>query len=217
MPSKSRRSGTLSVSTDDGSLSISRIDFSSVSSPRLDFTDLIIRRNRYSFDSWLRIFMTVQGLSRGALLVHSSGIRYEGKASVFPGRSGSGKSTMIRKLGKDAALSDELVLLRRSGKRVTASSTPFWGELKTGNGGNFTSLVRGFYYIKHGKKLLKTRLAKGESLRRFLACVLFFSKTPDDVGKMLALASSVSRGAPAYELSFALDTPKAELIKSLKG
>src|SRR5437773_8348802 len=53
----------------------------------------------------------------------------DGKAYIFTGRSGAGKSTVASLSPEGSVLTDEISLLRREHGMWRAYGTPFWGEL----------------------------------------------------------------------------------------
>ncbi|MFH1369179.1 MAG: hypothetical protein ABII64_08645 [Elusimicrobiota bacterium] len=212
---KAEKTGKVTVSSTGGKTSISRSDFDLISNDGLTRAVLRCAKNKYSFDSWLRVFLTLLGLKKSSVLVHASGLHVNKSVFLFPGVSGSGKSSITRIFGRRNALSDEIVMLQ-AGKNVNAASTPFWGELKKGTGHIFNSGLRGVFFIKHGKKLSAARLTPGQALKKLLSTVLFFSKESAHVKKLLALAARISGAVPAYDLSFSLNVKRNELIKFLK-
>ncbi len=74
--------------------------------------------------------------SRGGFLVHASAGVYQGRGILFPGVSGTGKSTIAREAGFDEVLSDEMVIIEFCFSSSTQQehhgyqlySTPFWSE-----------------------------------------------------------------------------------------
>ena len=83
---------------------------------------------RYPLDQ----ILVVQHLAaRGGVLLHAACVVHEGRATVMPGVSGAGKSTICSSLVADSAMtvmSDDRVVLRVEGDRVMAYGTPWPGE-----------------------------------------------------------------------------------------
>ncbi len=83
---------------------------------------------RYPLDQ----ILVVQHLAaRGGVLLHAACVVHDGLATVMPGVSGAGKSTICRSLVGDSAMtvmSDDRVVLRVEGDRVMAYGTPWPGE-----------------------------------------------------------------------------------------
>jgi len=77
-------------------------------------------------------------LSRGGILLHAAGVIRSGRALVFCGPTGSGKTTLARLAGSQPLLSDEsIAITRRSATRGSRKvyygyGTPFFGELAAG-------------------------------------------------------------------------------------
>ena len=207
--------GELTVKTSRSRWEISRRDFSSVTLVNVSKTCLECAVNKFSFDSWLRIFVTLLGQDKNSLLIHSSGICRSGSGLIFPGRSGMGKSTITGILGKKNALSDEIVMLTSAGNGMLASSTPFWGELKMGSHKKRTCRPKGLFFIKHGRELRSEKLSRTDALKKLLATVLFFSRENVKVEKMLSLCARACGKIPAYTLAFPLGVKRKELLDAI--
>ncbi|MGB0035547.1 MAG: hypothetical protein WBP79_08750, partial [Candidatus Acidiferrales bacterium] len=76
-------SGVFSYDLDDASVMLGRAD--------AEFRGV---RHEYALDSLLRILLTMILLPRRGFLLHAATVVREGRAYVFMGRSGAGKSTV---------------------------------------------------------------------------------------------------------------------------
>ena len=77
--------------------------------------------NPYSIDSALRIIHSLILARQGGLLVHAASAVRNGKAFLFAGVSGAGKTTISRLAPPDATLlTDEISYLRRNGDGYVA-------------------------------------------------------------------------------------------------
>ena len=86
--------------------------------------------NPYSIDAVLRIVHTLVLVKQGGFLLHSASAIRNGKAFLFAGVSGAGKTTISRLAPPDAALlTDEVSYVRREHEGYIAYGTPFTGEL----------------------------------------------------------------------------------------
>ena len=80
-------------------------------------------------DYALRCVVALTGWFHRALLLHASAIVLDGRAVLFVGPSGTGKSTAARLRPPDAPLlADDLVLLRFCESLCEAWATPFWSK-----------------------------------------------------------------------------------------
>src|SRR2546423_12925712 len=82
--------------------------------------------NPYSLDTAIRVLHTLVLASQGGFLLHAASAVRNGKAFLFFGPSGAGKTTMVRAAPADAILlTDEISYVRQLGDGYTAYGTPF--------------------------------------------------------------------------------------------
>lgn len=85
-----------------------------------------------ALSSMLRIACSQALLAHGAVSIHASAVLYDGKAYLFTGRSGTGKSThsslWLRHVPGSTLLNDDNPVLRVAGGRVVAYGTPWSGK-----------------------------------------------------------------------------------------
>jgi hypothetical protein len=80
----------------------------------------------YAIDCVLRIVHSLILARQGGFLVHAASAIRGGKAFLFSGVSGAGKTTISRLAPPDATLlTDEISYVRREGNRYMACGTPF--------------------------------------------------------------------------------------------
>jgi hypothetical protein len=104
-------------------------------------------------ESFLRIAYSFLALEQGGLLLHSAGIRRDrdavGRGYIFPGRSGTGKSTIAGfATAREEVLSDEMVLVRPESGGYCVYSTPFYGTGERGVRDRSAHLCAGFLPLK---------------------------------------------------------------------
>jgi hypothetical protein len=119
----------------EGKIFYFREDFGIKTDFVLNTIQCFVVENIYSFDSMLRLIFSLVLFTQNGLLLHSSGIVYKNKGFLFVGRSGKGKSTLVKNSvsrNEDIKiLSDELVGVMVINSSVFTYKSPFWGELKT--------------------------------------------------------------------------------------
>ena len=70
-------------------------------------------KNQYTLDSLLRVLLSWKLLEHQGFLLHAATVIRNGKAYIFTGRSGAGKSTVATLSPQGSVLTDEISLLRR--------------------------------------------------------------------------------------------------------
>jgi hypothetical protein len=158
----------------------------------------------YSFDACLRVLLSVLLPRLGGLLLHASAVAAaRGRGYVFAGRSGSGKTTIARLLGKASILNDELCTVGTDNKRdVTVNGTPFWGEMKTGPAHPESFRLAALYFLKKAPFTARERLGSRETFRRLLGCICSFSNNAEETERILCVAEKIVGLVPAYVLHF---------------
>jgi hypothetical protein len=157
--------------------------------------------NQYALDSLLRVFLSWKLLEHQGFLLHAATVIRDGKAYIFTGRSGAGKSTVATLSPQGSVLTDEISLLRRENGVWRAYGTPFWGEFKAA-GSNSSAPVAGIFRLLQAPENRVTALRPMALLRAILPNVLFFSnaaKTNRQLLEILILAVTEMNG---YNLSF---------------
>ena len=109
--------------------------------------------NPYSIDAVLRIVHSLVLAQDAGFLVHAASAVRNGKAFLFSGVSGAGKTTISRLAPADATLlTDEISYVRKDGNSYVAFGTPFTGELaKVGE--NMSAPVAALYFLAQGSSI----------------------------------------------------------------
>lgn len=203
------------VNIDKNGVRITRSDFNSVSDRGFSETYLEIENNIYSFDSWLRIFITLIGARKRMILLHSSGVVFDGSAVLFPAVSGSGKSTIIRKLGAKNALSDELSPLFANKGCFYSCYSPFWGELKRKNKKRGVKSVSAAFFPQKSTYNGINKLKPDSFFRKLLKNTLFFLKDAKYMESVLSFARLSSQNIRGYDLHLRKDASRKSIIEIL--
>ena len=80
----------------------------------------------WAIEHLLKRLCAYLALRDGGLLFHCAGLVVEGKAYLFTGQSGAGKSTVVELSSRALILNDDMVVLRPIGESWWAYGTPFW-------------------------------------------------------------------------------------------
>lgn len=151
-------------------------------------------KNEYAVDSLLRMYLSWELLNRTGFLLHAATVVREGRAYVFAGKSGAGKSTVASLSPPGSVLTDEISLVRRESGLWRAYGTPFWGEFRAA-GSNTSAPVAGILKLAQAKANECQPLGRVELFRVLMTNILFFSKTAEDHQRLLEIA-----GAAAEEI-----------------
>lgn len=168
--------------------------------------------NPYSIDAVLRIVHTLLLARRGGLLLHSASAVRNGKAFLFAGVSGAGKTTISRLAPADATLlTDEISYVRRRDDGYIAFGTPFTGEMAK-LGENISAPVAMLYLLAQGSENRIDPVAPVEAARSVLANVLFFAEDEELVQAVFHSVFEFVSRVPVSRLTFVPDARVWELI-----
>jgi hypothetical protein len=168
--------------------------------------------NPYSLDSVLRIVHTLLLARKGGFLLHASSAIRNGRAFLFSGVSGAGKTTMARLAPPDAALlTDEISYVIRQKGRYFAVGTPFFGELAR-VGENLQAPVEALYLLAKGPENKIEPIEGVDAVRGLLGNILFFARDPEFVKMVFDAAFDFVSQVPVRRLTFVPNSSVWELI-----
>jgi hypothetical protein len=168
--------------------------------------------NPYSIDAVLRIVHTLVLAKQGGFLLHSASAIRNGKAFLFAGVSGAGKTTISRLAPADATLlTDEISYVRKQGDGYMAYGTPFTGELAK-LGENASAPVAALYLLAQGPENRIEPVAVADAGRELLANMLFFAEDPELVHWVFQAACDFVHRVPVLRLTFMPDPRVWEMI-----
>ncbi|MFZ0419286.1 MAG: hypothetical protein WAM04_14400 [Candidatus Sulfotelmatobacter sp.] len=168
--------------------------------------------NPYSIDAVLRIVHTLVLARSGGFLVHSASAIRNGKAFLFAGVSGAGKTTISRLAPADATLlTDEISYVRKQGDGYVAYGTPFNGEFAK-LGENVSAPVAALYLLAQGAENRIDPVGEADAGRELLGNILFFAEDPEFVHRAFQAACDFVHRVPVRRLTFVPDARVWELI-----
>ena len=181
---------------------LERGDFHARWDPRTGRGSVRQNANPYSLDSVLRILHSLILAERGGFLLHAASAICDGRAFLFSGVSGAGKTTMTRLAPPDITLlTDEISYLRPSPDGYSAFGTPFAGELAR-SGENCAAPVSALFFLEQGPENRVDELSSAEAVRRLMRNILFFAEDQGLVEKLLATACEFVARVPIRRLTF---------------
>jgi hypothetical protein len=198
----------------DGSVRLWRQDFEIAWHPtRLDLRATVWSQPR-SLSSVVRIACALAMPRLGGLLLHASSVVSAGRAFLFPGPSGAGKTTLARLGLPRDVLSDEISAVRPIDGRFICFPTPFWGEMEP----RAPVAPAPLCVIGLPQKAACAWLApisKIRTLERLLGCALSFTATAEERRVMLNAAATLAERMLAYDVFFAPDHDPWRLLDGL--
>jgi hypothetical protein len=163
-------------------------------------------RNPYSIDALLRILHTLTLAKQGGFLLHAASAIRNGKAFVFTGPSGAGKTTIASLAPSDAILlTDEISYVRKHQNSYIACGTPFVGELRK-LGKNVSAPLAAVYVLAQGPENRIDSLSSTEAAGALLSNLLFFAKDQQLVDAVFHAVCEFVGHVPVFRLTFFPDS-----------
>ena len=211
-PGTKSRDAEVSVTWESGSWLMERWDFRAEWNPSTARGRIRQTINPYSLDCVLRIVHTLLLAGEGGFLLHASSAIRNGRAFLFSGVSGAGKTTMARLAPPDAVLlTDEISYVTRGDDRYFAVGTPFYGELSRA-GENLHAPIEALYLLAKGPENIIEPIEGADAVRGLLRNILFFARDPEFVKLVFDTAFDFVSRVPVRRLTFVPNTSVWELI-----
>ena len=143
-------------------------------------------------------------LYHSGLMLHSSAVALDGKAYLFSGPCGCGKSTHTRLYkqvwGEEAQIfNDDKPALRRLDDKWYAYGTPWCG--KDGININMKVPLGGICFLEKGDKNEIHRLSEKEAVQKILSQTLHKTSNPTKLCLLLEHVDKLVREIPVYQLT----------------
>jgi hypothetical protein len=175
-------------------------------------------------DSVLRILHSLILADRGGFLLHAASAICNGRAFLFSGISGAGKTTITRLAPPDVTLlTDEISYSRpaaeagnpKESSSYQAFGTPFAGELAR-SGENTSAPIAALFFLEQGPENRIDELSSAEAVRRLMRNILFFAEDPRLVNQLLSTACDFVAKVPIRCLTFYPDSKVWDLIRNFE-
>jgi len=158
----------------------------------------------------LKFAFTLSALNYDGFFIHSAAARHNDQCTIFPGRSGAGKTTLMRKIRKHTIMTDEFTLVARSKNGWHVYSTPFRGELEFSIQPQ-SALFDNLMYLDRSGTAGLTEISHAESVYRLIQNIVGwgYEERKDDLMK---LADDMVSSGRSFTLSYSLDEDPNKLI-----
>jgi len=195
-----------------GAWTLKRGDFRALWDPRAGAGQIRQARSPYAVDSVLRIVHTLLLAQQGGFLIHAASAIRDGRAFLFAGVSGAGKTTISRLAPPDATLlTDEISYVRPEAGGYIACGTPFAGELAR-LGENTSAPLSTLFLLEKGSENRITPVNPGDAICSLLRNILFFANDSDLVKRVFRSACRFIESVPVRRLTFVPDERVWEII-----
>ena len=203
----------LEVKIEAGEWLLKRGDFRASWNPKTSYGHIRQSCSPYAIDCVLRIVHSLILAKQGGFLVHAASAIRGGKAFLFSGVSGAGKTTISRLAPPDATLlTDEISYVRREGNRYIACGTPFAGELAR-VGENKCAPISAVFLLDKGQQNRIEPIGATDAVQRLLRNILFFADDPSLVEVVFQAACEFASLVPIRRLVFVPDHRVWDIIR----
>ena len=165
----------------------------------IKFTDIVL------FSNWLAQF--------GDLILHASGIAYQGYGYCFAGQSGVGKSTLVDHLIQNdgvSLLGEDQIILRYLDGQFWIFGTP-WHESPERCSPIGVPLEKIFFLQKQGENVVQN-ISPFDGFTRLMQTAFIPYYRPEAVKAIMTTLTRLSETIPYKGLSFKLGTDPLDII-----
>lgn len=135
------------------------------------------------------------------LLIHSSCAVQDGRAYIFAGRSGAGKSTVARLSNPRLLLSDEAAIVRIDNGEVRIFDSPFRSDSVPKLSRDSFPLAA-IHMLRQANNINKSLRTRSASVLHLVDKVFYWSYSPVETKKVLRLCAELAQSVPTYDLHF---------------
>ena len=165
----------------------------------------LVLRGQGTVENFLRVVTAWSALEQGGLLLHACGVVRRGRAFVFFGASGVGKSTVAGLSRAWTVLSDDLVLVEPAATGYEAGGVPFRGSAWDAPRVNARAPLAGLYALRQAPAHALRDLPLAEATARLAASAPFVAQCATAATALLATCAGLAGQVPVRELSFCRD------------
>jgi hypothetical protein len=171
----------------------------------------------FAVESFLRVSYSFLAVANGGLLLHSAGVIRDGQGFLFPGVSGTGKSTIASLVtSREIVLSDELIMVTNTDGDYQVHSTPFHGTNEAPEENRHAPLKAAFLPVKDTQSYVAEAKPR-RALAKLLGSILFFGQESASTQRLMDIGADLVAQVPFYEMHFRRDNSFWDCIGELNG
>ena len=135
------------------------------------------------------------------LLLHSSCLLEKGRAYLFAGHSGAGKSTVVQLSQPRPILSDEATIIKIEGDDVVIYNSPFRSDTELPHIPG-TYALKAIQILRQSMDIRRHRMGGMEGLQQVFKRVFYWAHDPEETKKVFRMCKALAERVPVYELYF---------------
>lgn len=156
-------------------------------------------------ENYLRVLYAWCAVRAGGLLLHSAGVVRDGRAFLFFGASGSGKTTVARLSADYAILSDDILMVKPVNGTFQAFGVPFRGEFVDAPRANTRAPLAGLYRLRKAAEHRVAPMPPAQAVAALASCTPFVVINPEMGRQVMDICSRLVAQVPVLELHFRKD------------
>lgn len=156
-------------------------------------------------ENFLRVLTASYVLDHGGLLLHAATVVRDGRAYVFFGPSGAGKTTTTRLSPRDTVLSDDMTLVLPGARGFEAVGIPFGMAHHHVPDTSASFPIAGLHRLVQSPAVERAPLGGAAALAELATCLPYVCERREEAAQALEIAGRLLREVPAWRLFFRKD------------
>lgn len=191
----------VTAETEENRISFRRADYRIIADPDFGTAKVQVFDGFALKHALLHLYSAFMTHREWGLLMHSSCVADEGRAYLFAGQSGAGKSTVARLSAPRDVLSDEASIVKISAGGITVFNSPFRSDSE------FPYLpgsypLAGIHFLHQAAEDRRARVDDSKGAFQAMSKVFYWSYEPKETLKVLKLSRRLAGRVPFYDLYF---------------
>lgn len=156
-------------------------------------------------ENFLRVLTASYVLEQGGLLLHAATVVRDGRAYVFFGPSGAGKTTVTRLSPEDVVLSDDMTLVLPGAAGFEAAGIPFGMAHHHVPDTSASFPIAGLHRLVQSPSVERALLTGAAALAELAGCLPYVCESREEAALSLEIAGRLLHAVPAWRLFFRKD------------